>query len=67
MQKHRGNDCHRPFVLDPENKPISSQAKTFIDKLLLEKIPTTGIARIVEVSYLWLQQSVNAKDSEFPR
>lgn len=66
-QNHRCNDCHRQFVLDPQNKLISQATKAFIDKLLLEKISLAGIARVVEVSDLWLQQYVNAKYAEVSR
>jgi insertion element IS1 protein InsB len=66
-QNHLCNDCHRQFVLDPQNKLISQETKAFIEKLLLEKIPLAGIARVVEVSELWLQQYVNAKYAEVPR
>jgi hypothetical protein len=30
-----------------------------IDKLLLEKIPLAGIARVLEISETWLQSYVN--------
>ena len=38
-----------------------------VDKLLLEKIPMAGIARVVEVSEVWLQGYVNQKYDEVPR
>jgi hypothetical protein len=38
-----------------------------IDKLLLEKIPLAGIARVAEVSEVWLQQYVNAKYQQVER
>ena len=66
-QNHRCNDCSRQFVLDPQNKTISDETKVLIDKLLLEKIPLAGIARVLGVSELWLQQYVNAKYAEVPR
>ena len=46
---------------DPQNKVINRQTKDLIDKLLLEKIPLAGIARVAEVSEPWLQSYVNAK------
>jgi len=38
-----------------------------IDKLLLERIPLAGIARVVGVSERWLQNYVNRKYQEIPR
>ncbi|PZO56271.1 MAG: IS1 family transposase [Phormidesmis priestleyi] len=60
-QNHRCKDCGRQFVENPENKIISSESKVLVDKLLLEKIPLAGIARVVEVSEPWLQDYVNKK------
>lgn len=66
-QNHRCNHCGRQFVEDPQNKVISDEMKALIDKLLLEKIPMAGIARVVEVSEVWLQGYVNQKYDEVPR
>lgn len=50
---HNGNqnflckDCNRQFVLNPKNKVIGEETKDLIDKLLLEKLPLAGIARIL--------------------
>ncbi|MEL6232702.1 MAG: hypothetical protein AAFR24_22580 [Cyanobacteria bacterium J06627_3] len=49
-QNHKCNDCGRQFVKDPQNKIIDDATKTLIDKLLLEKLPLAGIARVVDVS-----------------
>ncbi len=46
---------------DPQNKIIDQATKTLIDKLLLEKIPLAGIARVVDGSEPWLQSYVNEK------
>jgi hypothetical protein len=35
--------------MPPKNKVIDPASKTLIDKLLLEKIPLAGIARVVGV------------------
>jgi len=59
-QKYACKDCCRQFVLNPENC-ISQDDKDLIDKLLLEKIPLAGIARVVGVSERWLQKYVNEK------
>lgn len=64
---HNGNQnfkckvCQRQFVQNPTKKVIGQDTKDLIDKLLLEKIPLAGIARVTEVSERWLQTYVNAK------
>lgn len=45
-QNHRCKTCGRQFVKDPQNKVISQETKELIDKLLLEKLPLAGIARV---------------------
>lgn len=52
---------------DLQNKIIDQATKTLIDKLLLEKIPLAGIARVADVSELWLQSYVNAKYQAVPQ
>ena len=49
------------------NKIISQKTKNLIDKLLLEKIPLAGIARVTDVSEPWLQTYVNAKYESIPQ
>ena len=66
-QNHKCKDCGRQFVLDPQNRPIDDTTKRLIDKLLLEKIPLAGIARVVGVSETWLQGYINAKYEQVPR
>lgn len=66
-QNHKCKDCLRQFVKDPQNKTIDEATKHLIDKLLLEKIPLAGIARVVGVSEVWLQQYVNAKYRQVER
>lgn len=65
-QNFKCRDCGRQFVQDPQNKIIDKATKTLIDKLLLEKIPLAGIARVVGVSEPWLQSYVNAKYQNVP-
>lgn len=60
-QNYKCRDCGRQFVKDPQNKVIKQETKNLIDKLLLEKIPLAGIARVTEVSEPWLQSYVNDK------
>ena len=43
------------------------QTKNLIDKLLWEKIPLAGIARVTDVSEPWLQNYVNAKYESIPQ
>ncbi len=46
---------------------ISDETKALIDKLLLEKLPLAGIARVTGVSETWLQNYVNDKYEQVPR
>ena len=58
-QNHKCRACGRQFVQNPQQKLISPQTKELIDKLLLEKLPLAGIARVTYVSETWLQHYVN--------
>ncbi|MEO1621776.1 MAG: IS1 family transposase [Cyanobacteria bacterium J06632_3] len=60
-QNQKCRDCGRQFVLNPTQKRISEETKGLIDKLLLEKLPLAGIARVADVSEPWLQEYVNGK------
>lgn len=66
-QNHKCKDCGKQFVEDPQNKIISQETKELIDKLLLEKLPLAGIARVAEVSEPWLQGYVNQKYEAVPK
>ena len=66
-QNFRCRDCGRQFVQDPQNKIIDQATKDLIDKLLLEKIPLAGIARVTRVSEAWLQSYVNALYQSVPQ
>jgi transposase-like protein len=66
-QNHKCKACGRQFVEAPKQKLISQETKALIDKLLLEKIPLAGIARVCEVSETWLQDYVNRKYQSIPR
>ncbi|MFN5748502.1 MAG: IS1 family transposase, partial [Pseudanabaena sp.] len=52
-QNHKCKACGRQFVEAPRQKLISEETKALIDKLLLEKIPLAGIARVCDVSEAW--------------
>jgi transposase-like protein len=49
-QNHKCKACERQFVEDPQQKRINSQTKALMDKLLLERLPLAGIARVCDVS-----------------
>ena len=66
-KKFMCKDCGRQFIENPTNKPISEEKKKLIDRLLLEKLPLAGIARVVGVSAQWLQDYVNKKYASLPR
>lgn len=65
--KFKCKTCLRQFVECPKNKRISIEQKRLIDKLLLERLPLAGVARVVEVSEPWLQQYVNGKYADVAR
>ncbi|MEO0804163.1 MAG: IS1 family transposase, partial [Cyanobacteria bacterium J06642_2] len=52
-QNFKCKACRRQFVGNPKNKRIAQSTKDLIDKLLLEKIPLAGIARVCDVSESW--------------
>ena len=66
-QNHKCKACGSQFVEAPRQKIISEETKALIDKLLLEKIPLAGIARVCEVSETWLQDYVNRKYEAIPQ
>ena len=66
-QNHKCKNCGRQFVEDPQNKVVSQETKELINKLLLEKLPLAGIARVAGVSEPWLQDYVNQKYEVVPR
>lgn len=66
-QNFKCRACGRQFVQDPENKVIDQDTKDLINKLLLEKLPLAGIARVTGVSERWLQTYVNTKYQGVPK
>lgn len=66
-QNYKCRDCGRQFVEEPQNKVIDRETRNLIDKLLLEKIPLAGIARVTDVSEPWLQKYVNNKYESIPK
>ena len=68
-QKYRCKDCGRQFVENPENKnqPVAPEKIELIEKLLLERLALSAIARVSGVSEKWLQNYVNKKYAQTPR
>ena len=60
-------ECKRQFVNNPKNKIIPKQTWELVDKLLLEKIPISGIARVTGISEVWLQKYINKKYENIPK
>jgi insertion element IS1 protein InsB len=60
-QNHKCKACGRQFVEASQQKLISQATKDLINKLLLEKIPLAGIARVCDISETWLQEYSNRK------
>jgi insertion element IS1 protein InsB len=58
-QNHKCRDCGRQFVEDPQWQPKDENTSAMINRLLLERIPLAGIARVLQLSESWLQQYVN--------
>jgi transposase-like protein len=65
--KRMCKDCGRQFVPDATKKVITPQTWELIDKLLLEKIPLAGIARVTGISADYLQTYVNRTYEAVPR
>lgn len=66
-QNYKCRDCGRQFVEDRKWKPIDPDTKAMVDRLLLEKIPLAGIARVMQLSPDWLQQYLNTFYKAVPR
>ncbi len=65
--KYGCQDCGHHFVKNSTKIWITQQQKELIDKLLLERISLRGIARVVGVSWRWLQNYINKKFEQVPR
>lgn len=66
-QNYRCRDCGRQFVENPQWQPKTPDSHAMIDRLLLEKIPLAGIARVMQISESWLQRYVNAFYQQVPQ
>ena len=58
-QNYKCRDCGRQFVENPQWKRREPDSTAMIERLLLEKIPLAGIARVLKLSASWLQRYVN--------
>jgi IS1 family transposase len=66
-QNYKCRDCGRQFVENPQWKRREPDSTAMIDRLLLEKIPLAGIARVLKLSASWLQRYVNRSYELVPR
>ena len=66
-QNYKCRDCGRQFVENPQWKRREPDSTAMIDRLLLEKIPLAGIARVLKLSASWLQRYVNRSYEGVPR
>ena len=66
-QNYQCRDWGRQFVENPQRKTIDTQTIELIERLLLERIPLAGIARVHRLSDAWLQSFVNRFYEHIPR
>ena len=66
-KKFMCRDCGRQYVENREKKIITIEDRNLVDRLLLEKIPIAGIARVTGISETWLQKYINKKYEEIPK
>ena len=66
-QNYKCRDCGLQFVENPQWKRREKDSTVMIDRLLLEKIPLAGIARVLKLSESWLQGYVNQCYKVVPR
>jgi len=66
-RRYQCKDCKRQYVEGSEYQYISPEIWELVDKLLLEKLPLAGIARVTEISESHLQNYVNRKLESVPR
>jgi IS1 family transposase len=66
-QNYKCRDCGRQFVENPQWQRRQKDSTAMIDRLLLEKIPLAGIARVLKLSESWLQKYVNQSYKVVPR
>jgi predicted Fe-S protein YdhL (DUF1289 family) len=67
QQNYKCRDCNRQFVEVPQWKLKDKDTRSFVGRLLLEKIPLAAIARATQVSDSWLQGYANACYGAVPK
>jgi transposase-like protein len=53
-QNYKCRNCGRQFVENPQWKPKERDTFALIDRMLLERMPLAGIARVLQLSESWL-------------
>ena len=66
-QNYQCRDYGGQFVENPQWKPRKKDSTVMMDRVLLEKMPLAGIARVLKLSESWLQGYVNQCYKEVPR
>jgi IS1 family transposase len=69
-QNYKCRDCGRQFVENPQWQRVSDRIQDnydLLERLLLEKIPLAGIARVLKVSERCLQSYINHKYENVPQ
>ena len=66
QQNHQCKACGRQFVLHADNRVISEEQRTLVERLLCEKISLHGICRAVGVSLRWLMGFMVARFAALP-
>ena len=66
QQNHQCKACGRQFVLHADNRVISDEQRTLVERLLCEKISLHGICRAVGVSIRWLMGFMAARFAALP-
>jgi insertion element IS1 protein InsB len=62
----QGKACGRQFVLHADNRVMSEEQRTLVERLLCEKISLPGICRAVGVSIRWLMGFMVARFAALP-
>ena len=65
-EKNLCKDCGRQFTIHPTRPRIPEETWRLVDRLLLEKIPLDGIARVTGISASQLHIYVNQKYQDLP-
>lgn len=65
-QNYFCHSCKRQFVSGGQDWFVSDSEKVLIDKLLLERIPLSGICRVIGISEAWLLKYIKRLFEELP-